>query len=545
MGKEILFNVDAQDKLKAGINKLADTVKVTLGPRGRNVIFEKMYGSPLVTKDGVTVAKEIELDDPAENLGAQMVKDVASKTNDLAGDGTTTATVLAQAIYNTGLKNVASGASPVEIKRGIDYAVSVMVDYLKDHSNEVNYGTAEVKQVATISANMDSEIGKIISDALNSVKEDGIVTIEEASGTETIVEMTEGMQFDKGYTSPYFVTNVEKMEAVYENPFILLFEGKLTVAQEIIPIIEKVHQTGKPLLIISEEIGGDALSTIVLNRLKGSLQIVTVKAPGFGDGMKNTLSDLATVIGGIVVKPDMGDDLKTVDLGQLGTAKRIVVGKNTTTIIDGNGSLVPQKIEELKGQIENTENEYEKKQLKERLAKLTGGVAVIKVGAPSEVELKEKKDRYIDSLAATKAAIEEGIVPGGGVALLRASNYITKTMGTPGDFGTGFNIAANAVFEPMRIIAQNAGYEGSVIVNETNKSEEFAFGFNAATGEYGDLIKDGIIDPVKVVRVALENAASVAGMLLTTDAMIHQIPEENKPDPYAGMGGGGGYPPMM
>ncbi|NPA13539.1 MAG: chaperonin GroEL [Aquificae bacterium] len=539
-GKMIIYGEEARAKLKSGVDKLANAVKVTLGPRGREVILEKKWGSPTVTKDGVSVAKEIELPDPLENMAAQLVKEVASKTADVAGDGTTTATILTQAIYTEGLKAIASGANPVYVKRGIDEAVKVIVNKLKEMSKEVS-GRTEIEQVATISANNDPEIGKIIADAMEKVGKDGVITVEEAKGAETVLETTEGMQFDRGYLSPYFVTNPEKMEAVLENPFILIYEKKISNIRELLPVLEKVVQTNRPLLIIAEDVEGEALATLVVNNLKGVLRVVAVKAPGFGERRKAMLQDIAILTGGQAITEDLGIKLENVDLDMLGQADKVVVDKDNTTIVGGKGDPeeIKARIEQIKAQIEQTTSEYDREKLQERLAKLSGGVAIIKVGAATEAEMKEKKDRVEDAVHATKAAVEEGIVPGGGVALLRVSKALCDIEEENQDKKWGIDIIKRACQVPLKQIANNAGFEGSVVIEKVKASDNPNFGFNAATGEYVDMMEAGIIDPTKVVRTAIQNAASVAGTMLTAEAMVAEIPEKEDKNPAAGMEGMG------
>ena len=545
MAKDILYNWEAREQLKKGVNALADAVKVTLGPKGRNVIIDKKYGAPHITKDGVTVAKEIELQDVVANMGAQMVKEVASKTNDQAGDGTTTATLLAQIIFNTGLKNVTAGANPMDLKRGIDKAVEMVINDLKKRSKVIGDNIEQIEQVATISANNDSFIGKMIAEAMTKVKKEGVITIEEAKGTETHVKVVEGMQFDRGYISPYFVTDAEKMEAVYENPFILLYDKKISNMKEFLPILEKSLQTGRPLLVISEDIDSEALATLVVNRLRGSLKIIAVKAPGFGDRRKEMLEDIAILTGATVISEEKGYKLEDATLEYLGTAEKITVDKENTTIVSGKGekAAIEGRIGAIKGQIEKATSDYDKEKLQERLAKLAGGVAVIYVGAASEVEMKEKKDRFDDALHATRAAIEEGIIPGGGVAYIRAIDALNNTTCINEDEKIGIEIVRRALEEPLRQIVTNAGQEGSVVVNKVMEGKE-DFGFNARTEVYENLYKAGVIDPTKVARIALENAASIAGMLLTTECVLAEIKEET---PAMPMGGGmpGGMGGMM
>ncbi|MBR4135996.1 MAG: chaperonin GroEL [Bacteroidales bacterium] len=541
MAKDIKYNWEAREGLKKGVDALANAVKVTLGPKGRNVIIDKKFGAPQITKDGVTVAKEIELKEPIENMGAQMVKEVASKTNDQAGDGTTTATVLAQAIFNTGLKNVTAGANPMELKRGIDKAVAAIIENLKSQSVEINDSHEKIEQVASISANNDPEIGKVIAEAMQKVKKEGVITIEEAKGTETNVKIVEGMQFDRGYISPYFVTDTEKMETVYENPFILIYDKKISNMKEFLPILEKVVQTGRPLLIISEDVDSEALATLVVNRLRGGLKIVAVKAPGFGDRRKEMLEDIAILTGGTVISEEKGFKLEDADVTMLGTAEKITVDKENTTIVSGKGDkdMIAGRIAMIKSQIEKTTSDYDREKLQERLAKLAGGVAVIYVGAASEVEMKEAKDRYDDALHATRAAIEEGIIPGGGVAYIRAIGSLKNLKGENEDQKIGIDIVRRALEEPLRQIANNAGKEGSVIVNAVMKGKG-DYGYNARLDQFVNMIEAGVIDPTKVARVALENAASIAGMLLTTECVLAEIKEETPAMPAAGMNPGMG-----
>ncbi len=537
--KELLFNSDARSKLKKGVDALADAVKVTLGPKGRNVVIDKKFGSPTVTKDGVTVAKEIELQDPIENMGAQMVKEVATKTSDLAGDGTTTATVLAQAIYREGLKNVTAGANPMELKRGIDKAVETVIEELKKLSTP-SAGKKEIAQVGTISANNDAEIGKLIADAMEKVGKDGVITVEEAKGLETTLETVDGMQFDRGYLSPYFVTDPEKMEAVLEDAYLLIHDKKISAMKELLPVLEKIAQTGKPLLIIAEDVEGEALATLVVNKLRGTLKVCAVKAPGFGDRRKEMLVDIAKLTGGKVISEEVGFKLENAVLGDLGRAKRVVIDKDNTTVVDGRGKDddIQGRIAEIKVAIDKSTSDYDREKLQERLAKLSGGVAVIHVGAATETEMKEKKARVEDALHATRAAVEEGIVPGGGVALLRAQAVLEKVKGTE-DEKIGVDIIRRSLEEPIRMIAQNAGVEGSIIVAKIRESKDKAFGYNAATDEFEDLVKAGVIDPTKVTRTALQNAASIAGLLLTTECVVVER-KEDKPAPAAPGGGGMG-----
>jgi chaperonin GroEL len=544
MAKEIHFNSDARDSLRSGVDALANAVKVTLGPKGRNVVIEKSFGSPAVTKDGVTVAKEIELENKIENLGAQMVKEVASITADIAGDGTTTATVLAQAIINHGLKNVAAGANPMDLKRGIDKAVVAVIAELKKSSQEVGDDVSKIEQVASISANNDSAIGKLIAEAMTKVKKEGVITVEEAKGTDTYVDVVEGMQFDRGYLSPYFVTDSDKMIADLENPQILIYDKKISNMKELLPILEPVAQSGKPLLIIAEDVDGEALATLVVNKIRGSLKIAAVKAPGFGDRRKAMLEDIAILTGGTVISEERGFKLENATPDMLGTAEKITIDKDNTTVVNGAGNHddITARVNQIKAQIETTTSDYDKEKLEERLAKLAGGVAVLYVGAASEVEMKEKKDRVDDALAATRAAIEEGFVPGGGVALVRAGNVLTGMKGDNDDETTGIALVARAIEEPLRQIVENAGMEGSVVVAKVREGSD-DFGFNAKNDEYQNMYEAGIIDPTKVTRVALENASSVAGLLLTTEATVTEIPKEEPPMPP--MGGGGGMPGMM
>lgn len=537
MAKEIKFDIEARDGLKRGVDALANAVKVTLGPKGRNVIIGKSFGGPVVTKDGVSVAKEVELKDALENMGAQMVKEVASKTNDLAGDGTTTATVLAQAIVKEGLKNVAAGANPMDLKRGIDKAVEAIVADLKEQAKEVGSSMDKIKQVASISANNDDKIGDLIAEAFKKVKKEGVITVEEAKGTDTYVNVVEGMQFDRGYLSPYFVTNPEKMETELDNPYILLYDKKVSSLKELLPILEPVAQSGKPLLIIAEDVDGEALSTLVVNKLRGALKIAAVKAPGFGDRRKEMLEDIATLTGGTVIAEEGGYTLENATIEMLGTCKRVTIDKDNTTIINGEGQQgekVKARVNQIKTLKEISTSDYDREKLQERLAKLAGGVAVLYVGAASEVEMKEKKDRVDDALHATRAAVEEGIVAGGGVALLRAKSALTSLKSSNSDELTGIQIVSRAIEAPLRTIIENAGLEGSVVVAKVLEGSG-DFGYNAKTDEYVDMLKAGIIDPKKVTRVALENAASVAGMILTTDCALIDIKEENA---------GGGMPPM-
>jgi chaperonin GroEL len=535
--KIITFDVDARSALKRGVDQLADAVKVTLGPKGRNVVIDKKFGAPTITKDGVTVAKEIELEDPMENLGAAMVREVASKTSDIAGDGTTTATVLAQAIVKEGLKVVTAGANPMDLKRGIDIAVSAITAELQKLSRPVS-GKKEIAQVGTISANNDSTIGNLIADAMDKVGKDGVITVEEAKGTDTSVDVVEGMQFDRGYLSPYFVTDPDTMECVLENPYILIHDKKIAAIKDILPILEKTAQSGRALLIISEDIEGEALATLVVNRLRGTLKIAAVKAPGFGDRRKAMLEDIAVLTGGMVISEEKGYKLETAAITNLGTAKRVTIDKDNTTIVEGAGEKdeIKKRIAEIKSQIEKTSSDYDREKLQERLAKLSGGVAVLKIGAATEVEMKEKKARVEDALHATRAAVEEGIVPGGGTAYLRCLNALESLKVENHDQQTGINIIRRAVEEPIRQIVANAGLDASVVVNKVREGAS-GYGFNAYSEEYGDLLEMGVIDPTKVSRVALENAASVASLLITTEATIVERPEKEKPAP-AGHGGG-------
>ena len=544
MAKEIKFNTPAREELKKGVDALADAVKVTLGPKGRNVIIEKKFGAPHITKDGVTVAREIELEDSFQNMGAQLVKEVASKTGDQAGDGTTTATVLAQAIVNVGLKNVAAGANPMDLKRGIDKAVSKVVEGVKAQSEEVGDDFEKIENVARISANNDEEIGRLIAEAMQKVKKEGVITVEEAKGTETTVEVVEGMQFDRGYISPYFVTNSEKMECEMDSPYILLYDKKISNLKDLLPVLESVAQSGRPLLIIAEDVDNEALATLVVNRLRGSLKICAVKAPGFGDRRKEMLEDIAVLTGGIVISEVKGMQLAQASVADLGTAEKVTVNKDNTVIVNGSGSkeAIAQRVGQIKSQIETTTSNYDKEKLQERLAKLAGGVAVLYIGAPSEVEMKEKKDRVDDALSATRAAIAEGIVPGGGVAYIRTLPALDQLKGDNDDENTGIQIIRRAIEEPFRQIVENAGVEGAVILQKV-KDGSGDFGYNARTGEFENFLKSGVIDPAKVTRVALENAASIAGMFLTTECVI-----ADKKDPAAqaapmaapGMGGGMG-----
>jgi len=544
MSKIVNYNTEARDALKKGVDALANAVKVTLGPKGRNVVIEKKYGAPSVTKDGVTVAKEIELEDPIENMGAQMVKEVASRTSDIAGDGTTTATVLAQAIITAGLKNVAAGANPMDLKRGIDKAVTAVINHIKGQSTEVGNDNKKIEQVASISANNDSAIGKLIAEAMAKVKKEGVITVEEAKGTDTTVEVVEGMQFDRGYLSAYFVTNPEKMETELERPYILIYDKKISSMKELLPILEKVAQGGNQLLIIAEDLEGEALSTLVVNKLRGTLKIAAVKAPGFGDRRKEMLEDLAILTGGKVISEERGFKLENAVIGDLGKAEKITIDKDNTTIVNGGGKKadITGRVNQIKAQIETTTSDYDKEKLQERLAKLSGGVAVLYIGAASEVEMKEKKDRVDDALHATRAAVEEGIVPGGGVAYIRAIESLEKLKSDNEDEATGIQIVKRAIEEPLRQIVANAGIEGSIVVQKVKEGKK-DFGFNARTEVYENLLAAGVIDPTKVTRVALENAASIASMLLTTECVIVDKPKEEKAGPAMpqGMGGGMDY----
>jgi chaperonin GroEL len=544
MAKKIEFDIEARDGIKRGVDALANAVKVTLGPKGRNVIIGKAFGAPQVTKDGVTVAKEIELEDALENMGAQMVKEVASKTNDLAGDGTTTATILAQAIVKEGLKNVAAGANPLDLKKGIDKAVEAIVETLGEQAAAVGDSSEKINQVASISANNDSTIGALITEAFEKVGKEGVITVEEAKGTDTYVDVVEGMQFDRGYLSPYFVTDSEKMEADLETPYILLYDKKISTMKDLLPVLEPVAQTGKPLVVIAEDVDGEALATLVVNKLRGALKIAAVKAPGFGDRRKAMLEDIAILTGGTVISEERGFTLENTSIEMLGTAEKITIDKDNTTVVNGNGSSddILARVNQIKAQIESTTSDYDKEKLQERLAKLSGGVAVLYVGAPSEVEMKEKKDRVDDALHATRAAVEEGIVAGGGVALLNAKKALNKIKPDNADEATGIQIINKAVEAPLRIIVENSGGEGSVVVSKVDEGKD-NFGYNAKEGSYVDMLKDGIIDPKKVTRVALENAASVSGMILTTECALIDIKEEAPAGPP--MGGGGGMPGMM
>ena len=543
MAKEIKFDIKAREELKKGVDELANAVKVTLGPKGRNVIVDKKFGAPHITKDGVTVAKAVELEDEFQNMGAQLVKEVASKTGDDAGDGTTTATVLAQAIINVGLKNVAAGANPIDLKRGIDKAVAKVVERIKAQAQEVDDDLAKIENVARVSANNDAEIGKLIADAMGKVKKEGVITIEEAKGTDTTVKVVEGMQFDRGYISPYFVTNTEKMECEMDNPYILLYDKKISALKDMLPVLEAVAQSGRPLLIIAEDVDSEALATLVVNRLRGSLKICAVKAPGFGDRRKEMLEDIAILTHGVVISEDKGLKLDMATVDELGSAEKVTVDKENTTIVNGNGDkeLIAERVAQIKAQIEKTTSDYDREKLQERLAKLAGGVAVLYVGAPSEVEMKEKKDRVDDALSATRAAVAEGIVPGGGVAYMRCVAALENFHGDNDDENTGIQIVKRAIEEPLRQIVANAGLEGAIIVQNV-KDGKGDYGYNARSGKYENFFESGVIDPAKVTRVALENAASIAGMFLTTECVIAEKKEENPAPamPAGGMGGMGG-----
>ncbi|MBT4478595.1 MAG: chaperonin GroEL [Flavobacteriales bacterium] len=543
MAKNISFDTEARDALKRGVDALANAVKVTLGPKGRNVVIEKKFGGPSITKDGVSVAKEIELEDALENMGAQMVKEVASKTADLAGDGTTTATVLAQAIITSGLKNVAAGANPMDLKRGIDKAVEIVITDIDKQSKKVGNSYEMIEQVASISANNDNVIGNLIAEAMKKVKTEGVITVEEAKGTETTVEVVEGMQFDRGYLSPYFITDADKMETELDNPYILIYDKKISTMKDLLPILEQTAKAGRPLMIIAEDVDGEALSTLVVNKIRGSLKVSAVKAPGFGDRRKAMLEDIAILTNGTVISEERGFTLEAATIEMLGSCEKIVTDKDNTTIINGEGDSdnIKARVNQIKAQIESTTSDYDREKLQERLAKLAGGVAVLYVGAASEMEMKEKKDRVDDALAATRAAVEEGIVSGGGVAIVRSAKKLEKLTGENDDEQTGINIIERSLEEPLRQIVANAGMEGSVIVSKV-KDGKNDFGFNAKTEKFENLMKSGIIDPAKVVRVALQHAASVAGMLLTTECVISDIPEETPPMPPMG---GGGMPGMM
>ncbi|MDI9319608.1 MAG: chaperonin GroEL [Phycisphaerales bacterium] len=543
MAKQLFFNIEARNKMKKGVDILADAVKITLGPKGRNVVIEKKFGAPAITKDGVSVAKEIELEDAIENMGAQMVKEVASKTADMAGDGTTTATVLAQSIISEGLKNVAAGANPMDLKRGIDKAVIAVVEDLRRQSQTVGKDNKKIEQVATISANNDSNIGKLIAQAMGKVGNEGVITVEEAKGTETTVDIVEGMQFDRGYLSPYFVTNTEKMQIEFSNPYILICEKKISTLQDILPILEATMKAGRPLLIIAEDVEGEALTTLVVNKLRGSLKIGAVKAPGFGDRRKEMLQDIAALTGGTVISEEQGIQLNSATLEFLGQAESITIDKDNTTVVGGKGKKanIVARVNQIKSQIETTTSDYDREKLQERLAKLAGGVAVLYVGAATEMEMKEKKDRVDDALHATRAAVEEGIVAGGGIAFIRAIESISKMKGSNGDEATGIAIVRRALEEPLRQIVANAGIEGSIVVQKVKEGKD-DFGFNARTEVYEKMLAAGVIDPTKVSRVALENAASIAGMLLTTECVIADKPEPKSTAPAmpGGMGGGMG-----
>lgn len=543
MAKEIKFDIKAREELKKGVDELANAVKVTLGPKGRNVIVDKKFGAPHITKDGVTVAKAVELEDEFQNMGAQLVKEVASKTGDDAGDGTTTATVLAQAIINVGLKNVVAGANPIDLKRGIDKAVAKVVEGIKAQAQEVDDDLAKIENVARVSANNDAEIGKLIADAMGKVKKEGVITIEEAKGTDTTVKVVEGMQFDRGYISPYFVTNTEKMECEMDNPYILLYDKKISALKDMLPVLEAVAQSGRPLLIIAEDVDSEALATLVVNRLRGSLKICAVKAPGFGDRRKEMLEDIAILTHGVVISEDKGLKLDMATVDELGSAEKVTVDKENTTIVNGNGDkeLIAERVAQIKAQIEKTTSDYDREKLQERLAKLAGGVAVLYVGAPSEVEMKEKKDRVDDALSATRAAVAEGIVPGGGVAYMRCVAALENFHGDNDDENTGIQIVKRAIEEPLRQIVANAGLEGAIIVQNV-KDGKGDYGYNARSGKYENFFESGVIDPAKVTRVALENAASIAGMFLTTECVIAEKKEENPAPamPAGGMGGMGG-----
>jgi chaperonin GroEL len=547
MSKMIFFDIEARNKMKKGVDTLSDAVKVTLGPKGRNVVIERKFGAPTVTKDGVTVAKEIELEDPIENMGAQMVKEVASKTADIAGDGTTTATVLAQAIISEGLKNVAAGANPMDLKRGIDKAVIAVVENLKKQSEKIGSDSKKIEQVAAISANNDKAIGSLIAQAMAKVGKEGVITVEEAKGTDTTVDVVEGMQFDRGYISPYFVTNSEKMQAELSDPYILIYDKKISTMKDILPVLEGVAKSGRPLLIISEDLDGEALATLVVNKLRGTIKVAAVKAPGFGDRRKEMLTDIAILTGGEVISEEMGKKLEDVQLISLGEASSVTIDKDNTTIVGGKGkkkgeNSIEARVAQIKAQVETTTSDYDKEKLQERLAKLAGGVAVLYIGAATELEMKEKKDRVDDALHATRAAVEEGIVPGGGVAYVRASDILEKMKGSNEDETTGIAIVRRAVEEPLRTIVENAGFEGSVVINKI-KEGKGDYGFNAYTEKYENLFKAGVIDPTKVSRVALENAASIAGMMLTTECVIADKPKKEEAHSHGApdMGGMGGY----
>jgi len=544
MAKLIVYDADARTGLKAGVDKLANAVKVTLGPKGRNVILEKKFGAPTVTKDGVSVAKEIELDDPIENMGAQMVREVASKTSDVAGDGTTTATVLAQAIYREGLKNVTAGANPMDLKRGIDLAVTKVIEYLKSVSKDVE-GRNEIAQVGSISANNDKSIGELIADAMEKVGKDGVITVEESKSAETVLDVVEGMQFDRGYISPYFVTDTESMETVLEDPYILIHDKKISAMKDLLPVLEKVAQQGKAMVIIAEDLEGEALATLVVNKIRGTLKVAAVKAPGFGDRRKAMLEDIAVLTNGTVISEEQGYKLENATLEYLGRAKKVVIDKDNTTIVEGSGKTenIKKRINEIKAQIDKSTSDYDKEKLQERLAKLSGGVAVLKIGASTEIEMKEKKARVEDALHATRAAVEEGIVAGGGVALVRAANVLEKLAGENLDQTTGIKIVQKALEEPLRQIVNNAGLEGSVVLSKVKEGKD-DFGFNAATEKYENLIKAGVIDPTKVTRTALENAASVSSLLITTEAVVFEKKEKEPAMPAMPPGGMGGMDGM-
>jgi chaperonin GroEL len=545
MAKEILFNTQAREQLKRGVETISDAVKVTLGPKGRNVILDKKFGAPTVTKDGVTVAKEIELKDPIENMGAQLVKEVASKTADDAGDGTTTATVLTQSIFAHGIKNVAAGANPMDLKRGIDKAVTAVIGSLQNQSNPIS-DSSEIAQVATISANNDNEIGAMIADAMEKVGKDGVITVEEAKGTDTEVKTVEGMEFDRGYLSPYFVTNTEKMEAELESPYILIYDKKISVMKELLPVLEAAAQTGKPLLIISEDVDGEALATLVVNKIRGSLKVAAVKAPGFGDRRKAMLEDIAILTGGTVISEERGFKLENATIEYLGTAEKVNIDKDNTIIVNGSGKKedIDARVNQIKAQIETTTSDYDKEKLQERLAKLSGGVAILYIGAATEVEMKEKKDRVDDALHATRAAVQEGIVAGGGIALIRAIDALEKLEGENEDQTTGINIVRQALESPLRTIVANAGGEGSVVVQKV-KEGKGNYGYNAREDKFEDMVAAGIIDPTKVTRLALENAASIAALLLTTECVVADEPEDEKAAPAMPPMGGGGMGGMM
>lgn len=546
MAKNVKYDVEARDALKRGVDALSNAVKVTLGPKGRNVIIDKKFGAPMITKDGVSVAKEVELRDPIENMGAQMVKEVASKTADIAGDGTTTATVLAQAMIGAGLKNVAAGANPMDLKRGMDKAVALIIENLRKQSQKVGDDIQKIEQVATISANNDIQIGKLIAQAMDKVKKEGVITVEEAKGTETTVEVVEGMQFDRGYLSPYFVTNPEKMEAEMENPMILIYDKKVSNMKELLPILEKVAQSGRPMLIIAEDVDGEALATLVVNKIRGSLKIAAVKAPGFGDRRKAMLEDIAILTGGTVISEERGYKLENAEIEYLGTAEKVLIDKDNTTVINGAGKKedILARVNQIKAQIESSTSDYDKEKLQERLAKLAGGVAVLYVGAATEVEMKERKDRVDDALHATRAAVEEGIVPGGGVAYIRAIESLLDVKGDNDDETTGIQIIRRAIEEPLRQIVANAGGEGSIVVQKVREGKG-DFGYNARTDVYENLFEAGVIDPTKVSRVAIENAASIASMLLTTECVLADEPEAESAAPAGMPGGMGGMGGMM